>query len=92
MTKREAFKIFKEAKVFSTFCMTLSQISLADYRSFIEGGFPYNGKVEYKERGFLTSYFMTLEELQIDDEKGINDLIHHIKYNWERSPMITIQQ
>ena len=90
MTKREAFKIFKEAKVFSTFCMTLSQISLADYRGFLEGRPLYKG--EYKERGFLTSYFMTLEELQIDDEKGINDLIHHIKYNWERNPMITIQQ
>ena len=89
MTKREAFKIFKEAKVFSTFCMTLSQISLADYRSFIEGKHLHG---EYKERGFLTAYFMSLEELQIDDEKGINDLIHHIKYNWERSPMITIQQ
>lgn len=90
MTKREAFKIFKEAKVFSTFCMTLSQISLADYKSFLEGKPLYKG--EYKERGFLTSYFMSLEQLQIDDEKGINDLIHSIKYNWIRTSMITIQQ
>jgi hypothetical protein len=90
MTKREIFKILKEAKVFSTFCMALSQISVADYRVFLEGRPIY--KEDYKERGFLTSYFMALEQLQIDDEKGINDLIHHIKYNWERNPMITIQQ
>jgi hypothetical protein len=90
MTKREAFKIFKEAKVFSTFCMTLSQISVADYRGFLKGRPLYKG--EYKERGFLTAYFMSLEQLQIDDEKGINDLIHHIKYNWIRTSMITIQQ
>lgn len=90
MTKREIFKILKEAKVFSTFCMTLSQISVADYRVFLEGRPLY--KEEYKERGFLTAYFMSLEQLQIDNEKGINDLIYHIKYEWGRCPIITIQQ
>lgn len=90
MTKREIFKILKKAKVFSTFCMTLSQISVANYRGFLEGRPLYKG--EYKERGFLTSYFMSLEQLQIDDVNGINDLILHIKYEWERNPMITIQQ
>lgn len=90
MTRREIFKEIKEAKAFTKFCMTLSQISASYYADTLNGKYRENhyGE-EFEERRFLNEYFKLFDALQKD---GLPEYIDNIKNRWTYKPIITIQQ
>ena len=90
MTRREIFKEIKEAKAFTKFCMTLSQISVSYYADTLSGKYSeihYGEKFE--ERRFLNEYFKLLDALK---KEGLQEYIDNIKNRWVYKPIITIQQ
>lgn len=90
MTKREIFKAIKEAKAFTKFCMTLSQISASNYAASLNGKYSENHYGEkYEERRFLNDYFELLHALK---KEGLPEFIDNIKNKWIYKPIITIQQ
>ena len=90
MTRREIFKEIKEAKAFTKFCMTLSQISVSYYVDTLNGKYSENHYGEkFEERRFLNEYFKLLDALQ---KEGLQEYIDNIKNKWVYKPIITIQQ